>query len=338
MGDPGGRGGVSEDVLVVGGGVLGLTTAVVLAEAGRRVRVVTREPAARTTSAAAGALWEPYRAHPADRVAGWARRTLDTLTALAATPDETGVRMVAGLKAARSASFRLPSWVAGLPAELRPSLISEGLPAGYRAGYRARLPLLDMPAYLGHLERRLAAAGGVLERRALASLAEAAREAPAIVNCAGLGARELVPDPLLRPVRGQLVVVAQPTPRVDEWFAESPDEAVRDPAGGTELLYVLPQPEIVVLGGTAHEDRGDTDPDPELAARIVERAAAFDPRLGAARVLDHRVGLRPYRPAIRLEREALPGGAVCVHNYGHGGAGVTLSWACASDAAALLTG
>ncbi len=325
---------MSEDVLVVGGGVLGLTTAVLLAESGRRVRVLSRDPAGRTTSAAAGALWEPYRAHPADQVADWAHRTLHTLTELATTPDDTGVRMVEGLKAARSASFHLPSWVAGLPDGLRPTLISDGLPAGYRSGYRARLPLLDMPAYLDYLGRRLAEAGGVLERRVLASLSEVAGEAPAIVNCAGLGARDLVPDPLLRPVRGQLVVVEQPRPTIDAWFAESPEDAV----DGTELLYVLPQREVVVLGGTAHEDRWDADPDPDLAAQIVRRAAVLDPRLGAARVLEHRVGLRPYRPAIRLERADLPDGTACVHNYGHGGAGVTLSWACAADAAALLAG
>jgi D-amino-acid oxidase len=47
------------------------------------------------------------------------------------------------------------------------------------------------------------------------------------------------------------------------------------------------------------------------------------------------VGLRPARPAVRLEAEARPGGTI-VHNYGHGGAGVTLSWGCAAAATDLL--
>jgi D-amino-acid oxidase len=54
------------------------------------------------------------------------------------------------------------------------------------------------------------------------------------------------------------------------------------------------------------------------------------PELRDARVLRHKVGLRPARPAVRLERD----GDV-VHCYGHGGAGVTLSWGCAEDVAAL---
>jgi len=51
------------------------------------------------------------------------------------------------------------------------------------------------------------------------------------------------------------------------------------------------------------------------------------------------VGLRPYRPSVRLEAEALPGGGVLWHNYGHGGAGVTLSWGCAREiTSAVLAG
>jgi D-amino-acid oxidase len=55
------------------------------------------------------------------------------------------------------------------------------------------------------------------------------------------------------------------------------------------------------------------------------------PALRQARVLRHKVGLRPVRPAVRLERV----GDV-VHCYGHGGAGITLSWGCADEVLARV--
>ncbi|KAB8161288.1 FAD-dependent oxidoreductase [Streptomyces sp. 3MP-14] len=316
-----------DGVLVVGGGVSGLTTAVVLAESGRPVRLVSDRPPESTTSAVAGGLWEPYLAEPRERVAGWAFATLPTLTALAERPAETGVRMVAGVKAQRTPEPVPPWWLPRLPEALRP-LRPDEVPRGFRSGYAATLPLLDMPAYLAFLARRLRDAGGVLERRRLGSLAEAEAESALVVNCSGLAAHGLVPDPEVRPIQGQLVVVENPG--VDRWLVEEPTE-------GAETTYLLPQPAGLLLGGTARRDRWTTEPDPTLAARIVARCAAIHPEIAGARVLEHRVGLRPARPAVRLEAErGRDGGGLVVHNYGHGGCGVTVSWGCAREVAGLL--
>ena len=69
--------------------------------------------------------------------------------------------------------------------------------------------------------------------------------------------------------------------------------------------------------------------------------AAVDTRLATARIIEHRVGFRPARPQVRLEAEdavAADGSSarLLVHNYGHGGAGVTLSWGCARAVASLV--
>ncbi|MEV4921683.1 NAD(P)/FAD-dependent oxidoreductase [Streptomyces roseoverticillatus] len=315
-----------SDAIVVGAGVIGLTTAVVLAEAGRRVEVWSRERPAETTSAVAGGLWWPYRIEPREAVAAWALASFRQLSRLADRPDETGVRLVDGTHASTEPEERA-AWAAGVPG-LRPAGREE-LPAGYGHGLRARTPMVDMPAYLGYLQRRFAAAGGTVVHRAVPHLAEAGRAAPVVVNCTGLGARDLVPDRLVHPVQGQVVVVEDPG--ITEWLV------AEDSAAG-EFFHVFPQPYGVVLGGTAREQVWDRTPSPATARSIVSRCARVDSRLAEARVLAHRTGLRPARSPARLEATRLPGGARLVHNYGHGGAGVTVSWGCALVAAELVDG
>ncbi|WP_137228575.1 FAD-dependent oxidoreductase [Streptomyces sp. BPSDS2] len=307
---------VVADVIVVGGGVVGLTTAVTLAERGLRVRVWSRDPAGATTSAVAGALWWPYRIEPAERVGDWSLETLAVYEELSGAPEETGVRRVAGLHAGERFAA-LGDWAAGLKDAVE---VPEGL--------RVTLPLLDMPVHLAWLEQRLVAAGGAVERRTVTGFGEAAELSPVVVNCTGLGARELVPDAGVRPVRGQLVAVENPG--IEEWYTEA------DPASAA-TTYFFPQPGRLVLGGTAEADDPRTEPDPETAREIVARCARIRAEIADARVLGHRVGLRPAREAgVRIEAEALPGGGLLVHNYGHGGAGVTVAWGCARTAAALV--
>ncbi|MFV8132034.1 FAD-dependent oxidoreductase [Streptomyces syringium] len=317
---------MASDVIVIGAGVIGLTSAVVLAERGRRVEVWSREPAVDTTSALAGGLWWPYRIEPEAAAGEWALRSLREMTELAGRPAETGVRMVDGIQAEVGLA-ELGPWAARVPG-LR-AAAPEELPAGYGHGLRARTPLLDMPTHLGYLHRRLAAAGGTVTARTAGSLAEAGRAAATVVNCTGLGARDLVPDPDVHPVRGQIVVVDDPG--VTEWFVAAAQDAA-------DILYVLPQPYGVVLGGTALDHVWDRTPTPVTAEAIIARCARVYPALADAPVLAHKVGLRPARSRVRLEAARLPGGARLVHNYGHGGAGVTVSWGCALAAAELAEG
>ncbi|KOT97849.1 amino acid oxidase [Streptomyces sp. NRRL F-4711] len=312
---------LTGEVVVVGGGVIGLTTAVVLAERGRRVRLWTREPVERTTSVVAGGLWWPYRIEPVALAQAWALRSLDVYEELAARPEETGVRLSEGVLG-ETTPDEVGAWASARLPGLRAATAGEY--AG--VGLWARLPLVDMSAHLPWLRRRLVAAGGTVEDRAVSDLAEA--DAPVVVNCTGLGARDLVPDPSVRPVRGQLVVVENPG--IHDWLVSAD-------AGSGETTYFLPQPGRLLLGGTAEEDAWSTEPDPAVAEAIVRRCAALRPEIAGARVLAHRVGLRPARDAVRLERAVLPDGRRLVHNYGHGGAGVTVAWGCAEEAARLAS-
>ncbi|QSB16697.1 FAD-dependent oxidoreductase [Natronosporangium hydrolyticum] len=311
------------DVLVVGAGVSGLTTAVCLAETGRRVTVRTATEPARTTSAVAGALWMPYLVRPVDKVTAWGAATLTELRTLADQPT-TGVRRTNGVVLAPTA-IAPPAWTETVAAVPCPPA---DLPHGYEVGWRFGSVLVEMPIYLGYLADRLRAAGGRIEPGLVTDLADALTVAPLVVNCAGIGARELVPDPGLRPVRGQVVVVENPG--IDEFVSEHP-------GASPWLKYVLPHRDTVVLGGTAEPDRSDPTPDPSITARILADSVELVPALAGAPVLAERVGLRPARPEVRLAVEDRPAGRI-IHNYGHGGGGVTLSWGCAREAAELASG
>jgi D-amino-acid oxidase len=312
---------VPGEVVVIGAGVIGLTSAITLAEAGHRVRVLAAEPPEHTTSAVAGALVAPIGPHGPvpPRAGSWVATTTAELMPLAG---RAGVHVADGLLIAAVPGPPAP-WAEQLPG-YRPCGPAE-LPPGYPFGFRARLPLVDMRPYLAHLVERLAAAGGTLSITRVPDLRTAAALAPAVVNCAGLGARELAGDAGLTGVRGQHVVVRNPG---------LTDFVLEAPISPTWAAF-FPHGDRVVLGGLADPRDTRPEPDPAIAAAIVDRCAALEPRLRDAEVLEHQVGFRPLREEVRLERDDRDGCRI-VHNSGHGGVGVSLSWGCARDVAALL--
>jgi D-amino-acid oxidase len=319
------------DVLVIGAGVSGLTTAVCLAEAGARVAVQAELPPGWTTSAVAGAIWGPHLVGPADRVDRWGLATLERLYELAG-PDHpgTGIRLLGGRQVAGPDGFTED--LIGPLADVRPCGSSD-LPEGYASGWRYTAPVISMPVYLDYLADRLTKAGGTLETGiTFGSPAEAAGRTAAkvLVNCTGTGAHGFARDPDVVPVRGQAVVVRNPG--LSEFFIGIGRDGA---AAGHGLVYLFPHESTVVLGGTQDTGSWSREPSPATAARIIAGCAAVEPALRNAEVIAHKAGLRPTRPQVRLEAEDLAGGRTLVHNYGHGGAGVTLSWGCAADAAAL---
>jgi D-amino-acid oxidase len=311
------------DVIVVGAGISGLTTAVCLVEDGFTVRIIAEKPPAGTTSANAGASWGPYLTDP-DRVRAWSTRTRLRLEDIAATESASGVRLVRGMEV-DVGSTTAPDWAAGL-ADFTPCR-ADALPAPYTVGWWFSTPLVDMPRYLAYLERRLTGAGVTVESGFVRKLDDIADQTGIVVNCTGLGARGLVGDVDLYPVRGQLVVVRNPG--IDEFFQDSGVDGL--------LTYYLPHGDTVVLGGCAVPHTEVMDVDEGIAAAIIDRCAAIEPRLRNPVVLGGRVGLRPTRPQIRLEAEMVAGRPV-IHNYGHGGSGVTVSWGCAEAVLDLARG
>lgn len=317
-------------VCVVGAGVIGLTCAMRLAESGHSVHILTAAPAAESVSAVAAAIWFPYRALPQERVLAWSMSSLAVFEALAEDPT-TGVALRYGIQLhrrddpdlrwaerlaglVRLAADELPPWIGSSPSIL--------------GGVRARLPIIVMSRYLAWLERRCSELGITTASGVLGTVGAADPTADAVVVAVGMGATALLGDGEMTPIRGQVVRLANPG--LTDWILDEDDP--------DQFCYVIPRFDDVVCGGTADVVRRSLKPDSAIEAALLARARALVPDLVNAPIVSRAVGLRPGRTEVRLERcdELDPAGRPVVACYGHGGAGVTMSWACADEVVALI--
>ena len=306
-------------IAVIGAGVSGLTCAVCLAEGGSRTTIFAEEIGQSTTSAAAGAIWFPYEVQPVKAAVAWSLRTYRVLRELSEFGD-SGVSMIELRCFSRAGQIEIPPWATTLGAKC---LVPSAIPHCFTSGFNLDVPLTDTTRYLDYLSERFRASGGEIEGNVhFDRIEDVSREFDLIINCAGIGAKTLVPDPGLEPHRGQVLLV----PKIESAHAIVCD----DPP----LMYAIPRGNDCVFGGT-NEISGDRESDPTVSRRILadcSRALG----IGAPKILAERVGLRPFRRAgVCLRADRLRDGRVVIHNYGHGGAGFTLSWGCAQEILAL---
>ena len=179
--------------------------------------------------------------------------------------------------------------------------------------------IVEPASYMRWLTKKMRTGGVRLVQQKISSFDELSSY-DIIINCTGLGSHELVDDKLLHPVRGQAVLVKSPW--LKQWLAFS---------SGDTLIGIYPRPRHVVLGGTAEAGNWSTTPDPQTAKELVHKCQQYFPGLCKAEVVDNWACLRPVRDPIRLDSCEGPGGSLLVHCYGHGGQGVVLSWGCAVD-------
>ncbi|MGN8225920.1 FAD-dependent oxidoreductase [Gracilimonas sp. BCB1] len=308
-------------ITVLGAGVSGLTTGIILAEHGYTVTILTKELPEQTTSAVAAAIWFPYEAYPANKVNEWSRTSFLTYRELAKS-EASGVSFIPFT--AYLDTEQKPWWLYALPGEfILDKNVQHPVHPNYR-GYTLNVPLIETPIYLTYLLNRFKKSGGKIIQREISSITELEAYFP-VVNCTGLGAKHLFNDEQLYPIQGQVVRVA-------------PDQEIQGMAteyelGDQEMAYIIPRRDGIILGGSAKKHEWSTEADPALTQRILTYCSEFEPTVLELPVLDVKVGLRPGRPQIRLEKDPhLP----VVHNYGHGGAGFTVSWGCAEEVIQLL--
>jgi D-amino-acid oxidase len=299
-----------------------LVTAWRLRAQGLTVEVWTRDEPEQTTSAVAGAIWYPFLAEPRERVAKWSAFTFRRLRELGGDPD-AGVHMQSVVEVFDHDEPDL-WWANDVPGLVR--LAADELPAGYRAGVRVDVPVCEVPVHMRWLTCGLREQGVTFVQREVSSLDEPLAIADIVVNCTGLGARELCGDNELQAVRGQVLRIKGPS---------MPYAWIDDTGNGP--CYVIPRADGLVVGGTAQMGDERMTIDDADSEAILARATRAFPQLKGAQVVATRVGLRPYRSTVRLECESRSGGRRLIHNYGHGGSGYTLAWGCAEDVAALLT-
>ena len=312
------------EIIVIGGGIIGLTTALELQRKNHVVHIWAEKFSPATTSDVAAALWYPYLVQPEDKVAIWSQIAYEHFRADTAFP-ERGVRW-------RKSAFEmtphhlseddLPLWRFGVDGFRRAD--AHEIPLGYQDGYAFDAPVIATSTYLPYLLGEFTAQGGQIQQRTIQHFDEAFAHASVVVNCAGLGARELVPDAEMHAVRGQVV-------RIRMRQGARTMSADDGPQG---LVYVIPRIDDIVLGGvnSAGDERQQIDD--SQTQSILERVQQFAPELGKIDTTDITgiaSGLRPARKSgVRVASEQRTSGQWLLHNYGHGGAGVTLSWGCAA--------
>ncbi|KAI4469952.1 d-amino acid oxidase [Holotrichia oblita] len=187
-------------------------------------------------------------------------------------------------------------------------------PGNWKYGSFYTTVLTECGLYLPWAMKQFAKYGGKFVDRKLESFADLSSEYDLIINCTGLGAKYLCNDNKVAPIRGQVFKVKAPW--IKTFFYADYD------------TYVIPGFNSVTLGGCRQYDSYNLNVDKYDSLSIKERCEAFLPSLKGAEVVGERVGLRPHRDPVRIEKEIITVNGKrmkIVHNYGHGGYGVTVA-------------
>jgi glycine/D-amino acid oxidase-like deaminating enzyme len=251
-----------RDVAVIGSGVMGLTSARLLQDAGWNVTIYTRDMARHTTSNIAGGEWGPYSVHDPDVSSDLFKSQLDFATRIS---HHAHTNLGGSDYGIYWKELWSPNNNPGNDAKVGNFYPFEGtlgpgehpFPTDY--AHHALTMMVEPATFLRRLTADVRLAGGRFmirnfrDRDELLSLPE-----PVIFNCTGLGARELFGDEELIPAKGQLVFIP-PDPAVDFMTL----------GGGSDNLYMFSRTDVILLGGTFKPGDWTMHPEPAETERIV---------------------------------------------------------------------
>ncbi|SFN64822.1 D-amino-acid:oxygen oxidoreductase [Algoriphagus ornithinivorans] len=307
-----------NSVSVIGAGIIGLTSAIALQEAGFRVKIFADKKFDQTLSNKVGAVWFPYSIEPKIKTDRWAG--VSYARYLKESSFAKGVSMIPFLNAYND--LKEEEWVKHLPPGTVREATEKELPKGMEKGLIAEVPLAEPPLYLPYLFEKFIDVGGEFELRTFDSLEEMNQLGSFVINCTGLGARALCKDKDLHPMRGQIL-------RTEKMGVSS----FADPTKKGALSYIINRSQDAVIGGTDYDNDWNENEDARDTDLILNRLKAFGVST-PPKVLEILVGLRPKRSAVRFQFD--PQYPRIFHNYGHGGAGFTVAWGCALELAEEL--
>ncbi|MGZ8286229.1 MAG: FAD-dependent oxidoreductase [Allosphingosinicella sp.] len=244
-------------VAVIGAGVMGLTTARLVQEAGFPVTIRTEALTPDTTSNIAGGQISPFGHYSDGEVTpewraqfaaamdySWRRFQI-------MVGDDYGIRWLPTYQESGNVGRWSDRFHPGARA-LGPT--EHPFPVEQLVRYDTMY--VETGRFLRELTRDVQVAGGRIEVRKFETPADiAALPERLVFNCAGLGSRELFGDRELHPVRGQLAILL-PQPDVRYAFAGQ--------AG-----HMFPRADGILLGGTFERDEWDLTPQPATIERIV---------------------------------------------------------------------
>jgi D-amino-acid oxidase len=309
-------------IAIIGGGITGFTTGVKLLEAGHAVTILSRDLPEKTTSYVAAAVGYPSATEESPRSLGWFIENNKKQTEAMRDPN-SGLSWIDWYKCWPKEECAKPFWLDSV-AGAKMVYGDECPYKGNKSGIYAPLVFMNVDKYFPYMRGRFKSLGGIYKTETISDFDDVSEDFELIINCTGVHAVALTNDADIHPARGQIVWVKNPGVKIFYSMFESTN-------------YIYPRGELCGLGGSFEEGNWDATPDEAVTKRILSWAAEMDERLAGAQIVEIRVGLRPIRSTVRLEKEILPNGRTVIHNYGHGGAGYTLAWGSAADVLKLVS-
>jgi D-amino-acid oxidase len=214
--------------------------------------------------------------------------------------------------------------------------------SNFTGAYSYLTPMVDTSVYINWLTNSFMNNGGKFISDRLESIAQAKEKytPDIIVNCAGLGSRDLAKDDECIPVLGGWLLYDNVSIEGHPLINEAHCTTIQENKEGGNFIFTVPRGvDKLVVGGFAVANDWNTDigVDNDFFKKIIHQNSQFLPWLRDAKPISHRVGLRPFRKSgVRVEIDRAYDVPV-IHNYGHGGSGVTLSWGCSKEVVSLVS-